>query len=410
MKLFRQKQVAEPFRYVAGWNERRSQTGWWHSFDLPDGTHIPGVCLIDGLKKRIGKFPIPQDLRGKRALDIGTWDGWFAFELERRGAEVVATDVWHNPRFIEMRERLGSRVRYERLNVYDMSPERLGKFDIVLFFGVLYHLKHPLLALEKVCELTTEMAAIDSFALRNQHFPGADDKAILEFYENDEMGGQTDNWVGPSVKAIEAMCRTAGFPRAEFQGFTDHSACFACYRHWEPAGRSDPPELLSAFHHTDYGVNFRRSTEEYVTIWFKHPPSLNLSIQDVKPSIEGFGVRPIAVNLIENDIWQASFMVPPGLNPGWNKVDVRVGRSAPVIPYQSLSICRSIANRSKSPALPTAKHGLRMSWILRRAINFPSGSRGCLKMPTISRWRRLSMACPPRLPTWNLRTQPPHGR
>src|SRR5580700_6476227 len=135
----------DPFDLIRFWNTQRSEKGWWHSFELPDGTRIDGVCDLPGLKDRIGQFPIAQDLRGKRVLDIDNWD---------------------NPRFHEMHARLCSRVEYRQLDMYDLTPERIGRFDIVLFMGVLYHLKHPLLALERVCALTTEMAAVDSFILR----------------------------------------------------------------------------------------------------------------------------------------------------------------------------------------------------------------------------------------------------
>src|SRR6202142_665641 len=180
--------------------------GWYHSIELPSGEIIQGLQSIELLKTRLSQFPIPADLRGKRVLDIGTWDGWFAFEMERRGAEVVAIDNWDNPRFREMHARLGSRVDYRQMDMYDLTPERVGRFDIVLFMGVLYHLKHPLLALERVCALTREMAAVDSFVLREDHRPGAqvEQRPIMEFYENDEFGGQTDNWVGPSVPCLLA--------------------------------------------------------------------------------------------------------------------------------------------------------------------------------------------------------------
>jgi 2-polyprenyl-3-methyl-5-hydroxy-6-metoxy-1,4-benzoquinol methylase len=89
----------DPFDLIRYWNNQRTGKGWWHSFELPDGTFIEGVCDLPGLKDRIGQFPIPDDLRGKRVLDIGTWDGWFAFEMERRGADVLAIDSWDNPPF-----------------------------------------------------------------------------------------------------------------------------------------------------------------------------------------------------------------------------------------------------------------------------------------------------------------------
>src|SRR5439155_23813211 len=170
-----------------------------------------GVNTLESLKNRIGQFPIPEDLRGKRVLDIGTWDGWFAFEMERRGADVVAIDCWENPLFHEMHARLQSKVEYHELDIFDLTPERIGRFDIVLFMGVLYHLKHPLLSLERVCALTTDLAAVDSFILREQHRPGenVERRPVMEFYETSEMGGQTDNWVAPSLSCLMAFCRTA---------------------------------------------------------------------------------------------------------------------------------------------------------------------------------------------------------
>ena len=65
--------------------------GFYHSIELPDGRVLEGILKIDTLKERLKAMSIPADLRGKRALDIGTWDGWFGFEMERRGAEVMAS-------------------------------------------------------------------------------------------------------------------------------------------------------------------------------------------------------------------------------------------------------------------------------------------------------------------------------
>src|ERR1022692_3643300 len=148
----------DPLEYVREWRSQLLRGGWWHSFELPDGTLIRGVSELASQKMRIAQFPIPQDLTGKRVLDIGAWDGWFSFEMERRGAEVLAIVRFENPRFHEIRSLLGSRVEYRQLDICRLSPKDVGRFDIVLFFGVLYHLKHPMLALETVCDLTTDMA------------------------------------------------------------------------------------------------------------------------------------------------------------------------------------------------------------------------------------------------------------
>src|SRR5579864_8959966 len=256
--------------WVKYWDELRNAKGWWHSFELPDGTRIEGANELEGQKRRIGQFPIPDDLRGKRVLDIGAWDGWYSFEMERRGAEVMAIDNWDNPRFREMHAILASRVEYRQLDIYELTPERIGRFDIVLFMGVLYHLKHPLLALERVCALTTGMAAVESFVLREEHLPGQDvaKLPIMAFYETDEFAGQTDNWVGPSLPCLLAFCRTAGFARVELQSMVAYGACVACYRHWElPAqDAAAGPKLLDVFDDIKGGINFESARDAYLSV------------------------------------------------------------------------------------------------------------------------------------------------
>jgi tRNA (mo5U34)-methyltransferase len=322
--------VTESFDYVRAWERERSERGWWHSFELPDGSQITGVCGLETLKDRISQFPIPQDLRGKRVLDIGAWDGWFSFEMERRGAEVLAIDNWDNPRFHEMHAILNSRVEYRQFDMYDLTPQRVGQFDIVLFMGVLYHLKHPLLALERVCALTKELAAVDSFVLREDHRPGeqVEQRPIMEFYENDEFGGQTDNWIGPSVPCLLAMCRAAGFARVELQAVIEKSACLACYRQWQPSNQEEGPELLHAEHNRNHGINFNSQHDEYVSAWFRWSGK-PLTRDDVQPEVDGYGVRPMHVSQFAEGQWQTNFKLPPGLTPGWKNASIRVSGGQP---------------------------------------------------------------------------------
>src|SRR5580658_3153416 len=138
-----QRTGSEASALVKRWGGDLAQTGWWHSFELPDGRKIDGANDLPGLKRRLALFPIPDDLSGKRVLDIGAWDGWFSFELERRGADVVSVDNVESPNFLYLHRELNSRIDYRILDVYELTPQKLGRFDIVLFLGVLYHLKHP---------------------------------------------------------------------------------------------------------------------------------------------------------------------------------------------------------------------------------------------------------------------------
>ena len=305
--------------------------GFYHSIELPDGRVLEGILKIDTLKERLKAMSIPPDLRGKRALDIGTWDGYFAFEMEKRGAEVMAIDKTESPNFRGVRELLASSVDYRVMDVYELSPETVGRFDIVLFLGVLYHLKHPLLALEAVCSVTRSMAVVESFvtneALRDQN--GKSDLPAMEFYETDELLGEVDNWVGPNVQCLLAFCRTAGFARVVLLSVKEQRAIVACYRQWEPEPAEpseEAPQLSAAVHTVNYGVNFSAGGDEYVAAFFK-TPAPNLTIDTVMPQVGGYGVRPVAVVHDIGPGWQVNFRLPPGLEPGWQEVRVRTANS-----------------------------------------------------------------------------------
>jgi len=230
-----------------------------------------------------------------------------------------------------MHARLQSKVEYHQLDIFDLTPERVGRFDVVLFMGVLYHLKHPLLALERVCALTTDLAAVDSFILREEHRPGLDvaHRAVMEFYETNEMGDQTDNWVGPSLECLLAFCRTAGFARVELLNVIEHSACVACRRKWLPPADDAPagPELRGTFHYDNNGLNFESHHDSYVAVWFDWPSPIER--QDVRPAVDEYGVRPLDLVRMGESAWQSNFRLPPGLTAGWHDVTVRIGESKP---------------------------------------------------------------------------------
>ncbi|HMC62733.1 MAG TPA: DUF1698 domain-containing protein, partial [Candidatus Solibacter sp.] len=211
-----------------------AQKGWYHSFALPDGSVIPAVMSLEWQRERWQRFPIPEDLRGKRLLDIGAWDGWFSFEAERRGAEVTSVDRVEIPNYLHMHRLLGSKAAYRNLDLFELPAAGLGNFDIVLCLGVLYHLRHPVLALEIVCSLTTEVAIVETFVTDGAGWrEHVADIPTMEFYETDELNGQMDNWVGLTVGCLLAMCRAAGFARVELFAVDSINAAVACYRKWE---------------------------------------------------------------------------------------------------------------------------------------------------------------------------------
>jgi tRNA (mo5U34)-methyltransferase len=310
-----------------------AEKGWFHSFELPDGTRIEGCMPLAWQRQRWSRFPIPADLSGKRLLDIGAWDGWFSFEAERRGAAVTSVDCFESAGYLQMHARLGSRAEFRNLDLYEMPAAGLGRFEIVLFLGVLYHVKYPLLALEIVCSLATEVAIVESFVIDgatwrdHQH-----DIPTLEFYETDELNGQFDNWFGPSVGALEGMCRAAGFARVQTLAVDRDSALIACYRTWEPepaAPACDPPELLAVANVNTYGINFNSRRDQYAMCWFRTPADLGavLSKEQLHLEVGRFGAPAVHLQLEESGAWRGTFRIPPGADPGWNPVRLRLSGS-----------------------------------------------------------------------------------
>jgi tRNA (mo5U34)-methyltransferase len=306
--------------------EELARLGWYHSMELPDGRVIPGFQSLDVLRNRLAQFPIPADLRGKRALDIGAWDGWFTFELERRGAQLMAVDSTPFERFRIARDLLGSHAEYRIDDVCRLSPAQIGCFDIVMFLGVLYHLKHPMLALEKVCELSTDMVCVESFVTGD----GSDaaDKPVMEFYETTELCGQFDNWVGPNTACLLAMCRSAGFARVQLESVLDHRAHVTCYRRWPEieSPQAQAPYLTSVENAATRDREFSAAHDDYVAIWFKSPHA-NLTIADVFPRIGPYGSHPVFLQNTGGDGWQVNCKLPPGLAPGWHTATLRTANS-----------------------------------------------------------------------------------
>ena len=303
------------------------EKGWYHSFQLPDGTKIDGIIPVARLQERLKAFGLPANLAGKRVLDIGCWDGWFSFALEGRGAEVVAVDCVEMATFLYIHRKLQSKVRYLQSDVIDLSASTIGYFDIVLCLGVVYHLKHPLLALEKVCELTRGIAVIDSFVVDNLVSSECSSVPILEFYEGTELGGQMDNWFGPTSACLSAMCRTAGFPIVRAIEYSER-ACVICERQW-PAGASgtaEPPQLLAATHSRNYGINFRSGSDDYLTCWFGSEED-DLVLNTVFGEVGPFGAAPVFVRKEWEQRWLATFRLPPGLPKGWADVRIFTSRS-----------------------------------------------------------------------------------
>jgi tRNA (mo5U34)-methyltransferase len=321
--------TARPSRRGADFSQELYQKGWYHSFLLPDGTHLAGIIPLDALQWRWSQYPIPADLTGKRVLDTGAWDGWFSFEAERRGAEVIAIDCVEVPNFLEIHRKLASRVDYRILDFYELPEANLGAFDYVLFLGILYHLKHPLLALEMVCALTTDTAIVESFVTDGDTWrEHTNDVPTMEFYETDELGNQLDNWIGPSVGCLLAMCRAAGFARVELLYAGGFQGGAVCYRKWEPVAnpQRDPPELVAVANTRTTGINFSTRKEHYISCWFR-TGNPNVTREQLRFEIGGFGVPALFVRHEPDGAWLGNFRLPPGLKSGWNDVRLRFADS-----------------------------------------------------------------------------------
>lgn len=185
---------------------------WYHSIDLGGGIITPGKNTA----ANVARIGLPADLSHRTVLDIGAWDGSWSFEAERRGAsKVLATDsfVWSDPRWgnrgFELAHRaLGSQVHAQQIDVMDLSPAAVGVWDVVLFLGVLYHLKDPISAIERVASVTGDQLILETeTALGLCRHPAA----LL--FPSDELANDSTNWWALNDRAVEGLLRNAGFQR-----------------------------------------------------------------------------------------------------------------------------------------------------------------------------------------------------
>ena len=191
---------------------------WWHTIDLGDGIVTPGFTRPEVHQLR--SSVIPENLKGKSVLDIGAWDGYYSFECEKRGAKVTAIDNYQHRRkrkgFDTAKKILNSRVKHYKMDMYDL-PKMKKRFDIVLFFGVLYHLKYPLKALEIIHSKTIDLLVLESHYIKTKT-----KDPVMRFYPKDELSTDPTNWWGPNIQCIKDMLKVVGFKRiALFKTYLD---------------------------------------------------------------------------------------------------------------------------------------------------------------------------------------------
>lgn len=200
---------------------------WFHQYEIVPGVVTPG-CQPTDAKGAFEFFGVPKDLRGKRVLEVATYDGTLAFEAERRGAEVTALDIQDPDKtgFNVAKDILGSRVRYVTGSVYDLTRLVPGPFDYVLCLGLFYHLKHPVLAFERIAGALEEGGLLffegECLRIYGEDARGrpvkkrwirqlADSDIPVALYYADGYKRDRSSWFIPNFACLRGWLETAGF-------------------------------------------------------------------------------------------------------------------------------------------------------------------------------------------------------
>ncbi len=200
---------------------------WYHQIEVVPGVTTPGINASGQVMRVLDQMNLPKDCRGLSVLDIGARDGFFSFALEQRGAEVLALDYMPPDQtgYAIASELVGSKVPYQVANVYDLTPERFGTFDLVLFLGVLYHLRDPLLALDHVRSVCKDQMWIESQVIDDGFLnlatgqmqslkvvaPNIVSTPIMQFYPRDTLNRDFTNWWAPNMACLRALLESANF-------------------------------------------------------------------------------------------------------------------------------------------------------------------------------------------------------
>jgi tRNA (mo5U34)-methyltransferase len=226
---------------IQGLKAKVNQCQWYHKIDLGYGITTPGWAPIDPTA-----YKVPQDLTGKRVLDVGAWDGYWTFEaLKRNASQVIAIDDFSDQLGVALdcqslpvcttewatfdlcKDALGygdNLCQRFTMSVYDLEPSwsLVGPltelFDVVFAFGLLYHCRHPLLALDCMQsvlrhngEIFIESAILDDFSAYKGFTTEYANQTVAEFYPEDQYGANKTNWWVPSLTCLTHMVASAGF-------------------------------------------------------------------------------------------------------------------------------------------------------------------------------------------------------
>ncbi len=214
--------------------------GGTHRIEVRPGIVTPGSTDSPLLLHHLG---LPDDCSGLRVLDLGARDGFFSFEMERRGAEVLAIDYIPPDLtgFPIAAKILGSQVVFRQQNLYNLTADDLGTFDIVLFLGLLYHLPDPLWALRIVRSLCKTRMYMETIVIDNAMLmpdgtdvplasidPRLASLPIMQFFPGAVRDSDPTNWWGPNVRCVEALLAETAFSVERVTLFGDRRVVLAC--------------------------------------------------------------------------------------------------------------------------------------------------------------------------------------
>ena len=210
--------------------EIRALAPWFHNLHLPDGRQTaPDHPLGDFPASKWAQIApaLPEDMTGMRVLDIGCNAGFHSIELARRGARVCGVDV--DPHYLRQarwaRERFG--IPEEQFALRQMGIYELGRleetFDVVLFLGVLYHLRYPLLAIDLVAQRTRDTLILQTLTMPGEEIAAAPEDLPIDAREamlapgwpkmafiERSLAGDPTSWWAPNRAAVQALLRSAG--------------------------------------------------------------------------------------------------------------------------------------------------------------------------------------------------------
>ena len=241
---------------------------WFHAVEVAPGlwtktSSIAGEPTDHPLPTwLIIRGALPADLTGKRVLDVGCNGGFYSIEAKRRGAaHVLGVDMGRREvaQANFCRLVLGyDGLEFRRLSVYDLSPRTVGSFDVTLALGLIYHLKHIMLGLERLYSVTRELLILETAVLTPDQTPASFSRSMgnvqsqlhpLFYVENPpEAAESVYNWFVPSVEATRAMLRGVGFTSVELYHQVGDRATFVCRK--ATTGALDQADQYFAAHLT----------------------------------------------------------------------------------------------------------------------------------------------------------------